>query len=118
MSQLLLDHPQFDYGTLEAVIRGRLKPARVPMVELFLDQEVLLHILREHLGKQWISVDDSIDAHHMPPAEFYSGLGDDTVRYAGSAGVYERDTECMHARRYSPLRRGKQGDQKNKGYAD
>ena len=79
MESPIRENPRPVFSTLEAVIRGDLETTRVPLVELFLDQEVLQFICRECLGRQWIAVEDSIDGHYQLLCELYLRLGYDYV---------------------------------------
>jgi uroporphyrinogen decarboxylase len=81
-----LEKPKPDIESFVKVIRGETAPARPPLVELFLDYEVVREISRTYLGRQWVEPGDSRDsqaAYLKNWTEVYYRMGYDYVRITG-----------------------------------
>ena len=81
-----LEKPKPDIEWFVKVIRGETAPARPPLVELFLDHEVVREISRAYLGRQWVEPGGSRNsqaAYLKNWIEVYYRLGYDYVRITG-----------------------------------
>jgi len=85
MQKLPLEKPQPDIEIFLKVIKGEITPERPPLVELFLDYEIIRDIGCDYLGQEWVVPNDqeswlkytknSIDVYHK--------LGYDYMRATG-----------------------------------
>ena len=53
-----LKKPNPDIETFCAVVRREKIPPRPPLVELFVDQELMSYLMGKHLKRKWIGVED------------------------------------------------------------
>lgn len=78
--------PSPDIDRFVRTIRGEEIPERPPLVELFLDHEVVREISRGLLGRDWVEPGDtteSLEAYNRNWIEVYHRLGFDFVRVSG-----------------------------------
>ncbi len=73
----LLSHPTPDFSRLVRTLRGEERPSRAPLVELFLDSEVLQAIHQRFVGTPWVSAETSRARAVQQEIELYGRLGFD-----------------------------------------
>ncbi|MFH0795762.1 MAG: uroporphyrinogen decarboxylase family protein [Candidatus Omnitrophota bacterium] len=86
MLKVPLAKPKPDIERFLRVIRGEEIPERPPLVELFLDHEVVREISRTHLGRNWVEPASdwgSQSAYLKNWIEVYYRMGYDYVRMSG-----------------------------------
>ncbi len=89
MIKLPLPKPEPDAKKFVDVITGKLIPERPPLIELFLDYEVVREISRNVLGRQWIEPEDDIESqkkYYLNSIEVYYKMGYDFYRITGATG--------------------------------
>ncbi len=78
--------PRPDIERFVGVIRGKVRPSRPPLAELFLDHEVERTIAQSHLGLAWVepAADrDTMAAYLRNRTEVYWRMGYDYIRLSG-----------------------------------
>jgi uroporphyrinogen decarboxylase len=84
--KLPLEKPSPNITWFKDVIQGRLEPQRPPLVELFLDQEILSSIAQDWMGIDWLSLAEDRDlrkAYWDRYIEVHYRLGYDYIRMTG-----------------------------------
>ncbi len=86
MTKVPMEKPTPDIDTFVSVIRGELQPSRPPLVELFLDHEIVREISRTCIGRQWVEPGpdrESQAAYWDNWIEVYHRMGYDYLRVRG-----------------------------------
>ncbi|MDO9574868.1 MAG: hypothetical protein Q7I94_07740 [Candidatus Contubernalis sp.] len=86
MLKVPLAKPKPNIEKFLRVIRGEEVPERPPLVELFLDYEIVREIFRTHLGRNWVepAADWESQAAYLKNwIEVYYRMGYDYVRMSG-----------------------------------
>ncbi len=81
-----LKNPNPDIKRFIKIIKGEIKPERPPLVELFLDYEIVREISKTYLGRQWIEPTEdrkTIEQYLKNWIEVYWKMGYDYVRMSG-----------------------------------
>jgi len=86
MPKLPLENPKPDIENFIKVIRGEVEPDRPPLVELFLDREIVCEIAKQYMGLDWDHVTDGREAqaaYLKDWIEVHYRLGYDYMRMSG-----------------------------------
>ena len=86
MLKVPLVKPKPDIEKFIRVIRGEEIPERPPLVELFLDDEIVREISRTYLGRHWVEPVEEWEprsVYFKNRIEVYSRMGYDYVRMTG-----------------------------------
>lgn len=84
--KLPLEHPKPNVENFIRVIRGEVVPERPPLVELFLDHEIVREISSSILGRGWVEPGETWDSqvsYLNNWTEVYHRMGYDYVRLSG-----------------------------------
>jgi len=90
MKNLPLKHPVPDIQSFVETIKGTRVPEKPPLVELFLDYEIVREIGRSYLGLEWIEPGadkTSLRKYYKNWMEVYYRMGYDYVRPVGAGGL-------------------------------
>lgn len=89
MKKIPLEKPSPDIGWFTQVITGEITPSRPPLIELFLDEEIIATIAKDIMGIKWAAIGndrESRQAYWDKYIEVHYRLGYDTIRVTG--GLY------------------------------
>ncbi len=90
MVKVPLSNPNPDVRKFVDVILGKTIPERPPLIELFLDYEVVREISKNILGRQWVDPDEkdieSQRKYYRNSVEVYYRMGYDFYRITGAVG--------------------------------
>ncbi len=90
MIKVPLSKPQPDAKRLVDIITGKIIPERPPLIELFLDYEVVREISRSVLGRDWVEPGNDIESrkkYFLNSIEVYYRMGYDFYRITGADGL-------------------------------
>ncbi|MCX7705756.1 MAG: hypothetical protein N2115_05810 [bacterium] len=90
MKKVPLSKPEPDIKNFVDVITGKKIPERPPLIELFLDYEVVREISKNVLGREWVEPGDSIETqkkYFLNSIEVYYKMGYDFYRITGAIGL-------------------------------
>jgi len=110
MFEPLLSDPRPDFARLVQVLRGRLEPDHVPLVELFLDTEIRQVLTERYMGQRWAPLEESPELHYKQMVELYWRLGYDYVPVHHWHNFLNQPTaDRVEAEDTAALSRGKRG---------
>jgi uroporphyrinogen decarboxylase len=69
MSHPKLEHPQPDFDTFVAVLKGEQLPRRVHLIELSMDGEIMKALTEQYLEEAWFNWEHGFE--YTPPEEYY-----------------------------------------------
>jgi uroporphyrinogen decarboxylase len=84
--KLPLEKPAPNIQWFKDVIQGKLQPERPPLVELFLDEEIVASIAENYMGMSWSPIEEnreSREAYWDRYIEVHARLGYDYIRLSG-----------------------------------
>jgi uroporphyrinogen decarboxylase len=90
MKKVPLNKPEPDIRSFVNVILGRKTPRTPPLIELFLDYEIVREIGRSHLHLDWVEPGTdrkSMEKYYLNWIEVYYRMGYDYVRAVGAGGL-------------------------------
>ena len=85
-TQIPLKKPNPDRQWFSRAIKGEITPSRPPLIELFLDEEIVATIAREMLSLRWVPIGEDYEsrkAYWDNYIEVHYRLGYDTIRVSG-----------------------------------
>ncbi|MCM8824913.1 MAG: hypothetical protein NC937_01980 [Candidatus Omnitrophica bacterium] len=90
MKKVPLDKPEPDVENFVDVIKGKTVPERPPLIELFLDYEIVREISKNIIGRQWVEPSEDIETqkkYFINSIEVYYRMGYDFYRITGAGGL-------------------------------
>ncbi|MGB9641788.1 MAG: uroporphyrinogen decarboxylase family protein [Candidatus Ratteibacteria bacterium] len=89
MKKVPLAKPEPDFKKFVDVITGKVIPEKPPLIELFLDLEIVREISKNVLGRNWVEGEDieSQKKYFLNSIEVYWRMGYDCYRITGAVGL-------------------------------
>ncbi|MCM8789230.1 MAG: hypothetical protein NC907_05515, partial [Candidatus Omnitrophica bacterium] len=90
MIKVPLTKPEPDIKNFVEVITGKKIPEKPPLIELFIDYELVREISKTVLGRQWVEPSEDIETqkkYFINSIEVYYRMGYDFYRITGAGGL-------------------------------